>query len=69
LLPGEIIGRIINGVVTLVEATLGNLVNVTNISGNATPSLLSSGETFVGYLSDLVEAAVKLMATIMSYLG
>jgi hypothetical protein len=69
LVPAEIIARIIVKTVALVEATLGNLVSVTNVSGNVTPSLLPSGETYVGYLSDLVEVAARLMAAIMSYLS
>jgi hypothetical protein len=71
--PGEIVVRIIARTVALVEATLGNLVNVTNVSGNVTPSLLPSGETFVGYLSNLVEGMASgmasLLSTIMSYVG
>jgi hypothetical protein len=69
LIPPEIIARIIIKMVAFVEATLGTLVNVTNVSGNVTPSLLPSGETYVGYLSDLVQGAAKLMATIASYLS
>jgi hypothetical protein len=69
LVPGEIIARIIAQVVALVEATLGKWVDVTNVSGNVTPSLLPSGETYVGSLSDLVEAMMSLMANVMSYLG
>jgi hypothetical protein len=64
--PAEIIAHIIIRTLALVEATLGTLVDVTNVSGNVTPSLLPSGETYVRYSSELVEVAVKLMASLMS---
>jgi hypothetical protein len=67
LVPGEIIARIIIKTVALVEATLGGWVGVTNVSGNVTPSLLPSGETFAEILGDLFRGLVDLMANIMNY--
>jgi hypothetical protein len=67
LIPSEAIARIIVQTVTLVEAVLGNLVDVTNVSGNVTPSLLPSGETFAEILGDLFRGLVDLMANIMNY--
>jgi hypothetical protein len=69
LVAGEYIASIITKTVALIEATLGTLMDVTNVSGNVTPSLLPSGETFVGVLGDLFRGLVNLMANIMNYLS
>jgi len=66
---GEIVGRIIYRAVVLLEATLGSLVNVTNVNGNITPSLPPFGEDFVGILANLVEGMTSLLSTVMSYLS
>jgi hypothetical protein len=69
VVPGEIIARIILKTVALLEATLGNWVEVTNVSGNVTPSLSAFGEAFCVQLGDLVETMTSLLANMMSYLG
>ena len=55
--------------IALVEETLDGWVDVTNVRSNITPSLSPFDEAFSGSMSDLVQTVMRLMSTIVSYLG